>query len=267
VTRAVTTVLGTLPQLRALRPEFEAEFRKFDLKSFDKLADYTLAVHHAHTRWRAASRPRQALSELGGKLEELRGRLLTDARSLAGHGVIDGKRLDECGLPGYRAMASDVLVVVNLLKDNWAKVQGRTPLSIDGLNTAAAQALDLLSEVGLRDQAPAVVDDAALRRRKAFTLFRRTYEAARNAVIYLHGEGGADEIAPSLYAGRGKRNGADATTESGEHPVELGSPNGGGASTPNGGNTTLRATANGAAGEQFVVDNAAGLPITHPLKK
>src|SRR5688572_22808457 len=47
VLSAVATVLGTLPELRALRERF-ASLPDFDLVRFDKLRDYALALGHAH---------------------------------------------------------------------------------------------------------------------------------------------------------------------------------------------------------------------------
>src|SRR5687768_2495739 len=52
---AVTTVLGALGEIRALRPEIEALWKRFDFEQFDKLEQYALALHHAHVVWRFAS--------------------------------------------------------------------------------------------------------------------------------------------------------------------------------------------------------------------
>jgi hypothetical protein len=59
---AVTTVLGALPELRALRAQF-AELRGFDLASFDKLRDYALALGHAHAMYPAAGGAAVALRQ------------------------------------------------------------------------------------------------------------------------------------------------------------------------------------------------------------
>jgi len=65
----------------------------------------------------------------------------------------------------------------------------------------------LLAALGVREHgASPPAFDAAERRACAFTLFMRAYDQARRAVIFLRwDEGDADEIAPSLYKGRGGR--------------------------------------------------------------
>ena len=53
---AVTTVLGSLPKIRAMRDQL-AGMPGFDLEAFDKLEDYTLAVAHAQARYAIACAP------------------------------------------------------------------------------------------------------------------------------------------------------------------------------------------------------------------
>jgi len=87
----------------------------------------------------------------------------------------------------------------------WNEVRDRTPVTLAELDRAAATAEKLLRAVGLRDEAAPTVAEATVVRRKAFALFMRVYARARAAVQYLRAEvGDADEIAPSLYAGRVK---------------------------------------------------------------
>jgi hypothetical protein len=60
VVGAVTTVLGVLPALRALRPEIQDELPRFDLQRFDRLEQYALALNHANALHRGALVPRAA---------------------------------------------------------------------------------------------------------------------------------------------------------------------------------------------------------------
>lgn len=137
-----------------MRAELEATFRNFDFERFDNLEQCALARYHAHTRWRASSKTRRDLSGLRAQVAALRARLLVDARSLVAHDLIDARRLARCGARGYRAMASDVLTIVNVFKDSWSAISGKTPLTLYYLNSAATHALELLSEVGRRQQTP-----------------------------------------------------------------------------------------------------------------
>jgi hypothetical protein len=209
---AVTTVLGVLPRIRELRPEILETLRKFDFAEFDRLEQYTLAVSHAHALHRAAHGPKLPIARMGRELVEIRDMLLSDARSLASHRLISSERLAGCrAKPGYRALAYDVLMLVEVLKEAWKDVEHRTPVTLPELDRAAAGAERLLTAVGLKDQAAPTVAEATVMRRKAFGLFLRVYARARAAVQYLRAEiGDADEIAPSLYAGRAKRRKAEA---------------------------------------------------------
>ena len=84
VLTAVTTVLGALPKLRALRPQIEAEWRRFDFERFDKLEAYALALSHAHALWRGASVPKAAVTGLADELAGIRDQLSLDAKASPG---------------------------------------------------------------------------------------------------------------------------------------------------------------------------------------
>ncbi|MBN1608032.1 MAG: hypothetical protein JW940_15465 [Polyangiaceae bacterium] len=231
---AVTTVLGALPEIRALRPEIVESLPKLDLAQFDKLERYTLAVSHAHAVHRAALGPQLSLSTLARELAKHRDVLLSDARSLASHELIKAERLAGCkAKPGYRALAYDVLTLVQVLREAWKDVHDQTPVTLAGLDKAAATAETLLRAVGLREQAAPTVAEATVLRRKAFALFMKVYARARAAVQYLRSEiGDADGIAPSLYAGRAKRRrtegeapqGTPASSEPGSEPSAMSPP-------------------------------------------
>jgi hypothetical protein len=244
VLTAVTTVLGALPEIRALRPQIEAEWRSFDFERFDKLEVYALALSHAHALWRGASVRKTAVTALAEELAAIREQLLLDARALAGRSLIEGERLQNCKLvPGYRAIASDVLTIVVVLKEGWQVLQGKTPLTLEELNDAASKATDLLAAIGLKEQAPTTVGEASLLRQKAFTLFANTYDDARRAVLYLRAkEEDGDDIAPSIYGGRARRGSVESAEGVG---------------------TAASGAVDGPAGPQS--DSDAPIPFSNPL--
>ena len=169
VVSAVTTVLGCLPELSALRPEIVRHLPLFDIERFDKLKAYTLALNHAHALHRGTASPRTSLAEAGDTLMDLRDRLYADAASLSSHGLLDGSRLKECKRAvGYRALATDVFTLVALFKEHWAAIQARTPVTWQLLQDAGRRATDLLEAVGLREQAPAILAETALVRHRWF---------------------------------------------------------------------------------------------------
>ncbi len=250
VVAAVTTVIGSLPEIKAFRSSIEAEWRNFDFVQFDKLETYALALNHAHSLYRGAFAPRANVIELAADLGLMRDRMLSNAQSLASLGLINGERLKTVKtVTGYKALASDVLTLGTVFKEHWSNVEGKTPYTPAELHRSGSAALELLTAVGLREQTPVLVGEAALTRQRAFTLFVRAYDEARRAVHYLRAKAGdADRIAPSLYAGRTvrRRNGEQEVIDT--------------AAAPN-------ASANGAeaAAPAIIIDNRAGLPVDNPF--
>jgi hypothetical protein len=111
--------------------------------------------------------------------------------------------------------------------------------------------LALLVAVGLKEQAPVKLGEAAQRRRRAFTLLIQAYDDARRAIVYLRAKSGdAAQIAPSLYAGRrGRRRAAEEVAMGPE-------------------NEEARATRFGAVqGDEraVAVDGDGELPSAHPF--
>jgi hypothetical protein len=201
---AVATVAGVLPRLRDLRSQLEAELPRFDLIRFDKLEQYAQALTLLQGVHRSTTAPKLDVATQGAELTTIRDRLYSSAVALVDCGLLDGARFKSCKREiGYRAIAEDVLTLVALFLDNTAAVQGRTALDLSLLGKWRTQAFALIEAVGVREQAPASAGEVGLTRRKALTLLVRTYEKARYAIGYLRAEeGDADDIAPSLYAGR-----------------------------------------------------------------
>ncbi len=252
VMAAVTSVTGALPEIRAMRDAIAAQWRNFDFEQFDKLEQYTLALNQAHSSYRSAFAPKANVAELAAELTVLRDKLLVNAQSLASMGLINSEQLKNVKVgTGYRALASDVLTLDTVFRENWAQIASKTPFSQADLHAAGSLALELVAAVGQREQAPVLVGEAALMRQKAFTLFVRAYDEARRAVLYLRAKAGdADSIAPSLYQGRAGRR------RSGDEDVTPPPPSGV-TPSPNGSSP--------AGPLPIVIDNQAGLPVDNPF--
>jgi hypothetical protein len=257
VMSAIITVTGALPELRSLRSEIEAAWRQFDFQQFDKLESYALALNHAHSRHRS-SVAAEGIGELVTELTTQRDQLLANATSLATSRLINAERLKHVKKAnGYRALASDVLTLCTVYRDDWSRLEGKTPFSKGELVRIGKLALELLSVVALREQALAVTGETALIRQKAFTLFVRAYEDARRAVHYLRAKvGDGDRIAPSLYAGRATRRRADEPELEVLAPAPL-------AAAPASGSGAESAPSSSTP--SIVIDNVAGLPIDNPF--
>src|SRR5258706_4408625 len=134
---AVTTALGALPEIRALRPRMAAELPQFDIARFDKLEAYTLAAGHAHALFLAASAPTESIDELSTSAAASRTLLLSDASALATRGLLDGQRLKDLkGPSSLRNLAFDLFALAALLRDNWTKIEGKTALQLVELDKA-----------------------------------------------------------------------------------------------------------------------------------
>lgn len=198
---ATMTVFGSVPEIMALRPRVVEELPKFPIERFDKLETYTAAMAHAHTLFMAASRPPEPVTELVKQCTELREMLLSDAQALSRRGIIDGSRLEDLkGNNSYRFIPFDVFTLVHILRDNAAKIQGKTAVQPAELDKAQQLAQDLTRALGEREQAPAALESAIDLRNRAFTLFVRNYNDVQHVVHYLEPDR-VDEIAPTMYGG------------------------------------------------------------------
>ncbi len=214
---AVALALAAVPRLRELRPTV-TEMLKVDLKLYDELEDYALALAYAHGAYLVATAP-VSLEETGREATDVRRVLMSDAQALATRGLIDGARLREIGgRLGYRNTAFDLIGLVQVLRDAWPEIQGKTPMTLDELENAEVLANQLLIEVGERDGPRRVVSEALRDRAAAFTLFSRAYQFAQRVLRFVrHDEGDADLILPSLHADKGRRR---ATPDSAEETVD-----------------------------------------------
>jgi hypothetical protein len=80
---AVTTVLGVLPKVNALRPQLQA-LPTFDLAAFDRLEDYALGLSFAQADYSMVSEPPDHLPALSAEATRLRAMLLADATRVVG---------------------------------------------------------------------------------------------------------------------------------------------------------------------------------------
>jgi hypothetical protein len=223
---AVATVMGLLPEIRALRPRVVKEAPAVDIARFDKMEAYTFALAHAHSLYKAASEPPAPLEQLTDGAAELRETLLADATAFARRGLLDGARLSELkGVRGHKNLAFDLSTLAALIREVWPKIAGKTMLQASELDQAETLADRIVTAVGQREQGPAVVATAAADRQRAFTLFLHTYDQVRRAVHFLRwDQGDADSIVPSLYAvGRSPRRKAEET-DMPTQPLEMTKP-------------------------------------------
>lgn len=211
ISAGVATVLGVLPELRGLREQIAKELPTFDVAQFDKLEDYALALSFAQANYLAATAPPDDLEAVTVESGRVREMLLAEARALVHRGLVSSAQLDQLkGAKGYKNVATDLMVLTNVMQSVWPEIQGKTPTTQQDLETASRLATRLLRVVGLREQGPARVAEATDLRMRAYTKLLTCYEDARRAVAYLRAStGDADAIAPALHQGRPRRRGKD----------------------------------------------------------
>lgn len=203
---ATRTILGALPEIRGLRERIK-DLPAFDIAAFDKLEDYVQAFRFAQSGFQIATQPVDGFEELTAAGEELRERLEADARALALYKLFDGGQLANLkGGKGVNNLAEDLEMLSRAMLANWDKIQGKALTPLEDVQTASRISLRLTRMIGLREQGPARLAAATELRLRAFNLVLRTYEEARDAIRYLRRrEGDLEDIAPTLYPGRGKR--------------------------------------------------------------
>ncbi len=215
VPTVITTTLGSVPEILAMRRDVEHYLPEFDSSAFDRLRTSVLALAYAHAVHISATTSAGELKEKADAAVATREVLLADARALAARGHIDPAALKNLKGPvGYRNVAFDVMALTSLLRTSWSQVSGKTAVSEAELVAAETLATEVLTTQGLKDEGPAVIDGAAEIRQQAFSLFIRTYDAIRRAVHYLRWEhGDAEDIAPSLYAASRRRSTGSSKSE------------------------------------------------------
>ena len=258
----VNNMLGALPEIMAMRPQIEATFKSFDFERFDRFRSYLLALNHAHAIYRATRALQRDVKELARVTEEQRERLLSVAQTLSKFGLVDAEVLKDIKKEsGYRALASDTLTLVTLLKANWEQIAGSCPLTERDLNQAGTEVLDLQTAIGLREQGPALRSEAGVNRRKAYTLFRRCYEPIRRAAIVLYGEERASDVVPGLTQGNTRPT---ASVEVEEFDPEDETPK---ATAAAGTTSGASAPSANAGAKEFKVSNPNNLPITSVFER
>ncbi len=199
-----TMVHAHLKRIRALRDELARMLPDYDLARFDALASCTDALSFTHAGYLVASTPPPVLPELSEEAVALRAQLELELTVLARRGLVDGGRLSQLKGPvGYKNVAYDLLAIALLVRESWAAIEGKSSIERADVERCEHLGRELLTAVAAREEKPEHAAAAALLRQRAFALFASTYDHVRRAVAFLRwDEGDADDIAPSLYAGR-----------------------------------------------------------------
>jgi hypothetical protein len=203
VEAALTLALGVAPQLQRFREPVRVALGESFALPFDQLEPAARALGGAHADHMITLHGRE-LDEMVAQLGEKRGILDLEAQSLVQRKRMSASLLAELvGGTGYRAMAFDVLKLAAAFRKEWSEIEAHTPVTRLELDQADALAYRVITTLGENDQKDASSSPSADLRRRAYTHFVRTYDEIRRAITYMRWkERDADEIAPSLFAGR-----------------------------------------------------------------
>ena len=190
----VITAQGAYPEILALRPDFVQHLPTFDISKLDKLETYALAMFCTQADYKAAAEPQASLEDLATTAVATRVVLLADVNALIARGLLAPEVIDGLqGANGYKNLMMDIATLAGILRKYASTIAGRTSVKPEELSAAEDLANRLGKAVGLREQSPQVVAEAARNRHAAFTLFLGAYEEVRAAIQYLRRqEGDAD---------------------------------------------------------------------------
>jgi hypothetical protein len=203
---AVVTARGAYPNIAKYR-EAILELPNFQAEHFEQFELYVQAAYCAQTLLQAASSPPEQFQELITEASQLRENLLSDATALAKRGLMSALPLENLkGNTSFKTIASDLMILTHLFRGVWPKLIGKTCVTEEELDRAEVLSDEVIYDLGQREHAPAKIADVSLERQKAYTLFLTAYDQLRRAITFIRwNEGDADEIAPSLYAGRKRK--------------------------------------------------------------
>lgn len=209
-------VIATIRAFRTImlhREDIARHLPTFPIDKLDMLETYALAAGQAHAQYVLATGQIDSIPELSAQLTKMRDVLLADINVLGKRGIIDASRVDFLkGPQGFKNLAFDTMSIASLLRDHWSVIAGKTGLTLAELDAAETLADRLATAIAFRDEGGA--GDAVDLRHRTFTLFVEAYDEVRRGLTYLRWHpGDLEQIAPSLYQGRGGRGKKDEAVE------------------------------------------------------
>ena len=213
VRSAVCIGLAVPDRLQPWRSRILDELPRFDVNAFDRLEQYAKALLYAQIEYTSA---RKRPADIRDLTEATRCRyqvLLNDARALASRGLIQPEQLAK--FTGCRRRIDKVVALgalVNVLKTAWARIEGKTALTLTELEQADKQAVRLMLALAHQKKPLKDLAQIAELRQRAFTVFSDAYAQVRRAIRYLcKDEAQAERIIPSLYPRKRTARNAQST--------------------------------------------------------
>lgn len=194
------------------------ELPRYDAARVERLGLYALALHHAHDLATEAGTARTVLRALRAEAVPLREGMLRSAELLAHFGLVSAKRVAAIRSGhGLADMADDVIALGRLYLEEWPRVVGKTPITLEMVERAPVLGVAIHKALAQREveRSPLVPpDDPRYVQAQAFTLFARVYDEARRGVSFLRWrERDASRLVPTLYPQRPRRSESEEVGE------------------------------------------------------
>jgi hypothetical protein len=217
-TAVVSTVFGALPVLEALGDDIKG-LPHINHPLLGKLYDVTLALYYVSLLVMHASDDKAEVAELLVEGAPLRERLLISAETLVVYGLVDGKQVASIRSgTGHDDTANDLGALAQFYRALDPEVRSKTLVTNADIDRASELSLLVLAALGRRrvgsdgaSPTSRYADDKA----RALRWVVRSYGELRRAVTFLRWhEGDADQLVPSLFAGKRRRSpSADEPTD------------------------------------------------------
>ena len=222
VSAAALVAIGAMPSIDTHRASVIAVFGERGGATLDRLVPLARGLMLAHAITVASAE--RDLEPMAKDITDARNTLYLAASALVERELVSKKSLTNLtGGQSYLARANDTLALVSWFRALPSSTRAQTKVSEDDLTRAMSLAEEFSSSFAVRDGARAGSSAVMQDRARMFTLFFRTYERVRQMLTYVRWfEGDVEQIAPSLYAGRGSRRRDDddaAPTPVGPTPI------------------------------------------------
>jgi hypothetical protein len=249
-----------MPAIETKRESILAIFGDEGRETLDAVLPAVNLVLEANAEHSAATDP--GLDAEAKSLFEKRFFLLAIVNAAIARGVCDGRILSKLmGGTSYVALAHDIMVLVRFITGVLPKL-GDVKLTAEQLRTMQLEAQAFGGKVGQRDRARANASVTGMERSRAYTYFVRSYDRTRKLINFVRWHfGDAEQIAPSIFAGRARRSGPNA----GDDEVEPSTPSTPVIATPVAPVIAAPVVADPATPAEPVTPIAPGLPGADPF--
>ncbi len=201
---APAIVLGALPKIIRYRTPL-ASLTEFDVIHVDTLALHAHATMHAESHYMGVSRGPALVPQLVEQARAWRALFLQDMTVMVTRRLLPAEKHAELKVQAsYQKLPYFLFALVNVYRAAWPNVREHSTVRERELDAAEYTAEQLATAFATRSDRNQAINEANEQRRRNFTLLAQAYDQVRRGLTYLRwSEGDVDEIAPSLYRGRG----------------------------------------------------------------